>query len=67
MAARSGRIDPSWGTAIADPVRLELLGELAMAEKTSMADLVAAIGASEATVRRHLDALVRSGLVRAAR
>jgi DNA-binding transcriptional ArsR family regulator len=48
---------------LADPLRLRLLQAMG-AEERSVADLVAAIGTSQANVSKHLGILLRSGLVR---
>ena len=53
-----------WLDVVADPVRLQILRLLSCAEEATASELAAGSPASYQTLRRHLDALEASGVIR---
>lgn len=54
-----------WLEVIADPVRLQILRELSRVEDATTSELASDGPASYQTLRRHLEALEASGVIRA--
>jgi predicted ArsR family transcriptional regulator len=55
----------NWLEVIADPVRLQILRRLSQVEDATTSELASNSPASYQTLRRHLDALEASGVIRA--
>jgi predicted ArsR family transcriptional regulator len=53
-----------WVAAVADPTRMHILRSLSSGGMATAAELAAAIATSPQTLRRHLEALVVSGVLR---
>ncbi|MDX6622639.1 MAG: Helix-turn-helix domain [Solirubrobacterales bacterium] len=53
-----------WLSAVADPTRVHILRVLSQLGAATAADLAAEASASHQTLRRHLDALVATGVLR---
>ncbi len=59
------RDDPlDWITAVADPTRVHILRSLSRVRTATASDLAASIAASHQTLRRHLEAMVVTGVLR---
>jgi predicted ArsR family transcriptional regulator len=58
-----GRVAADWLHGVADPVKLCLLRVLNEVEEATTRELGAGCRASAPTVRRHLDAMVATGIV----
>jgi predicted ArsR family transcriptional regulator len=54
-----------WLDVVADPVRLQILRALAQVGEATVSELAARSPASYQTLRRHLDALEASGVIKA--
>ncbi len=54
----------NWLNAIADPTRVHILRLLSETQTATAADLASSASASHQTLRRHLDALVVTGVLR---
>lgn len=54
----------NWLNAVADPTRVHILRALSQKTTATAADLAASAAASHQTLRRHLDALVVTGVLR---
>lgn len=55
----------NWLEVVADPVRLQILRRLSSVEDATTAELAGDSAASYQTLRRHLEALRTSGVIRA--
>lgn len=58
---------PHWLDVVADPVRLQILRRLSEVDEATAAELAASSPASHQTLRRHLEALEASGVIRVRR
>ncbi len=64
-AAAKAEGQAHWLEVIADPVRLQILRKLSRVEDATTSELASDGPASYQTLRRHLEALEASGLIRA--
>lgn len=64
-ALLESRRQPHWLDVIADPVRLQILRSLSRVSEASASELASGSQASYQTLRRHLEALEASGVIRA--
>jgi predicted ArsR family transcriptional regulator len=71
MAGRANNwnrtVEPGWIAVLSDPVRLSLLRCLCEVEAASAGELAPRAHTGERTARRHLEAMVRLGLVEESR
>lgn len=63
-SAKAG-VPPPWIDVVADPVRLRILRTLSQVEDATISELASESPASYQTLRRHLEALQASGVIRA--
>jgi predicted ArsR family transcriptional regulator len=63
-ATKQRRSAADWLSAVADPTRVHILRALSQRGMATAADLAASAAASHQTLRRHLDALVVTGVLR---